>query len=94
MQDYFSIWLAIVSSVFALAVVIGVLCSIAKADTARRINELMDAHERNLASGDPETVAESIRRWKTMCRQFQSGDPRHAVLWLNLERWGDERATK
>ena len=94
MSDLFVIWLAIVSSLFALAVVIGISCSFAKADTARRINELMDAHERNLASSDPETVAESIKRWKTMCRQFQSGDPRHAVLWLNLERWGDERAKK
>ena len=94
MSELFAIWLAIVSSVFALAVVIGFLCSVSNADTARRINELMDAHDRNLASSDPETVAESIRRWKTMCRKFQCGDPRHAVLWLNLERWGDERAAK
>jgi len=92
MSDLFAIWLAIVSSVFALAVVTGVSCSFAKADTARRINELMDAHERNLTSSDHETVAESIRRWKTMCRKFQSGDPRHAMLWMNLERWGDKRA--
>jgi hypothetical protein len=54
----------------------------------------MDAHEKNLSSSDPETVSDSIKRWKTVCRKYQCVDPRHAVLWLNLERWGDERAIR
>lgn len=37
-----------------------------------RIRSLMDAHERNLRSGDPKTVADSKKRWSEMCDFLKS----------------------
>ena len=90
-ETLLTIWLAIVVPFAALAAVVIPLTAKAKADNMRRIEALMDAHEGNLRSGDPEKIAESKTRWKTMCRHIQT-IPRMAMLGLDLERWGEQAA--
>ena len=84
-----AIWLGIVIPLAFFAAFIIPLTAWQKADNKRRIEELMDAHERNLRSPDPQTRAQSRERWKTMCQMCQRSNPRFAALWLDLERWGE-----
>lgn len=86
-------WVSIVAALAIFAVVMLPITAKAKQDNMRQIERLMDAHEANLRSGDPEKVKESMQRWKTMCRHIQSS-PRTAMLGLDLERWGDEAARR
>jgi hypothetical protein len=85
-----AVWLSIVSVLAVFAGIVIPLTAWQRADNHRRLRDLMDTHERNLRSGDPVTAAESRQRWQETCRRLQHG--RHALLWRDLERWGESLA--
>jgi hypothetical protein len=93
-SELFFVWACIVTALFAIASVVIPLTAWQAHDNMRRIQELMDAHERNLRSHDPKTRADSQQRWRTMCRTLQGDNVRFSTLWLDLERWGEEAAKR
>jgi len=62
------VWFCIVGSVVLAVVVVLPATMILQQGNRDKLAELMAAHERNLQSSDPKTVAESKERWATMCR--------------------------
>lgn len=86
-MDLFSAWLCIVGCVVLFAAVFLPATMIVAAGNRDRIRELMDAHERNLRSDDPDVVASSKKRWATMC-EFIKKDHRNYKTGVMLEQFG------
>lgn len=82
-----SVWFCIVGCVLLFAAVLLPATMILAGGNRDRLAELMAAHERNLQSDDPQTVADSIERWATMCRFLKNSRHtyRHGVA---LESFG------
>ena len=86
----FAIWLTIVGITVAIAFVLIPLTAASQRENMRRIESLMERHRENLRSEDPAVVADSKERWRRMCRACQMASPRNAVLFYELERWGEK----
>ena len=67
-MDLLSVWFCIVGSVLLFAVALLPATMILAGGNRDRLAELMAAHERNLQSDDPQTVADSKVRWAKMCQ--------------------------
>lgn len=67
-MDLLSVWFCIVGSVALAAAVLLPAAMVLKQENRDKLAELMAAHERNLQSSDPQTVADSKERWASMCR--------------------------
>ena len=67
-MDLFLVWCCIVGSVLLAAAVFLPATAILAGGNRDRLAELMAAHERNLQSDDPKTVADSKERWANMCQ--------------------------
>ena len=88
-MDLLTVWLCIVGCVLLSAAVLFPATMILAGGNRDRLAELMAAHERNLQSDDPQTVADSIERWATMCRFLK--DSRHTYRHgVALESFGRE----
>lgn len=88
-MDLLSVWFCIVGCVLIFAAAIVPATMILAGGNRDRLAELMAAHERNLQSDDPQTVADSIERWAKMCRFLK--DSRHTYRHGKaLEAFGRE----
>jgi hypothetical protein len=92
-MDLLPVWFCIVGSVVLAAVVMLPATMILQQGNRDKLAELMAAHERNLKSSDPQTVADSKERWETMCRFLKKS--RHAYRHGEaLEAFGREAEEK
>ena len=67
-MDLLFVWFCIVFCLLTFSAALLPATMILAGGNRDRLAELMAAHERNLQSDNPQTVADSIARWAEMCR--------------------------
>lgn len=95
-MNLLTVWFVIVGCLLLFGAIIVPATARLKAENRDRLSALMDAHERNLQSDDPQVVADSKRRWAVMVDfvKRNRGTYEHGCILEDFGRAAERRHCK